>query len=41
MGHRRVAIADLNMVATAGFRDARTQQETGKERRNGDFSVPR
>jgi hypothetical protein len=41
MGHRRVAAADLNMVAAAGFREARTQEETGKERHNGDSSVPR
>jgi hypothetical protein len=41
MGHRRVAIADLNIGAAAGFRDARTQQETGKERHKDDSSVPR
>jgi hypothetical protein len=41
MGHRRLAIVDLNMVAAAGFTDARTQQETGKERHKGDSPVPR
>ena len=41
MGYRRVATADLNMVAAAGQSDARTQQESGKERHKGDSSVPR
>jgi alpha-D-ribose 1-methylphosphonate 5-triphosphate synthase subunit PhnG len=41
MGHRLVATADRNIATAAGFTDARTQQESGKERHNGDSSVPR
>ncbi len=41
MGHPHFVTADLNMLAAAGFRDARTEQETGKERRDGDSSVSR
>lgn len=40
MSHRRGATMDLNVVAAAGFRGARTQQETGEERHKGDSSVP-